>query len=47
MYAVYIKQLEKVFLFDHIIINFSAYFNIAVSRKNRDQVLTNQKNQEN
>ena len=43
MYAMNIKNLEKVFLFGHILIEFSAYFNTAISGKKRDQVLTNPK----
>ena len=43
MYAVHITKLEKVFLFGHIIIKFSAYFNRAISGKKRDQVVSNQK----
>ena len=43
MYAVNIKIPEKVFLLDHTIIKFPAYFNRTIFRKKRDQVLTNQK----
>ena len=41
MYATNIKKPDKVFLFGHTIIIFSAYFNRAISGGKKDQVLTN------
>ena len=41
--AVNIKKPEKLLLFGHTIIEFAAYFNRAISGKNRDSVLANPK----